>query len=435
MDFTSFIIVAILILVVTAFITYVISKMRFTKTITLLESTKLSLQKEKHEVVESKKAVIIELDNERKSRVELEKEKAGLSADLKNLNSLLENTKNDHVSLLEKFENLSSKVLQRQSAQLGEQHQKSMQALLNPLTEKLKTFEEKVEATHKESLEKNATLKEQIRNLTELNEVMSNEAKNLTTALKGDNKASGTWGEIVLERILEKSGLEKDREYFVQKSHNGEMGRQRPDILIQTPDDKYYVIDSKVSLKAYETFTSADDEEEQKRALKAHSRSIRAHIDGLSKKKYEDLYKVKSPDFVFMFVPIDTAFTTALKYDDKLYEHAFDSNIIIVTPSTLLATLKTIDSLWRNEKQTRNAMEIATEASKMLDKFSDFVADLEKVGQRIDQAKNSYDDSMKKLTEGRGNLISKAKKIENLGAKANKQISKEVLRIANEDAA
>lgn len=434
MDFT-YVLISLIFAIASAFLSFVFSKMRFTNTITLLEGKTESLESEKKEIVETKKVIIIELDAERKQRIELEKEKAGLSSDLKSLNNLLEGAKDDHDSLLQKFENLSSKILQRQSAQIDEQHQKGLKALLNPLSEKLKDFEEKVEATHKDSVEKNAELKEQIRSLTELNEVMSTEAKNLTTALKGDNKASGTWGEIVLERILEKSGLEKDREYFVQKSHNGEMGRQRPDILIQTPDDKYYVIDSKVSLKAYEAFTSADDEEEQKRALKAHSRSIRAHIDGLSKKKYEDLLKVKSPDFVFMFVPIDTAFTTALKYDDKLYEYAFDSNIIIVTPSTLLATLKTIDSLWRNEKQTRNAMEIATEASKMLDKFSDFVADLEKVGQRIDQAKNSYDDSMKKLTEGRGNLISKAKKIEGLGAKANKQISKEILRIANEDAA
>lgn len=354
-----------------------------------------------------------------------EKKYAVIETNLANAKSQYESFLKDRDTLQEKFENLANRILAQKSNQFDLQQRQGMKAILDPLKEKIKTFEDKIEHTNKDALARNAALRQQITGLAELNERMSKEAVNLTRALKGDNKKQGNWGEIILESILEKSGLEKDREYFIQKSlYTDDNRRQQPDVVINTPDEKVYIVDSKVSLKAYDAFVNADCPQVGQTNLKAHAYSIKKHIDGLAEKKYHELYKVECPDFVFMFIPIDTAFSSALSYNADLYTYAFERNIIIVTPATLLSVLKVVESIWRNDKQQRFSLEIATEAGKMYDKFAAFVTDLENVGKRIDQTKCAWNDSMKKLTTGTGNLMVRAEKVKTLGAKANKQMPK-----------
>ena len=240
----------------------------------------------------------------------------------------------------------------------------------------------------------------------------------------------GNWGELVLERVLEKSGLEKDREYSVQQSFTREDGsRVLPDVIINLPDGKKMVVDSKVSLTDYERYTNAEEEEKPK-FLKDHINSIRRHVEQLSAKKYEDLYAMESPDFVLMFVPIEPAFAIAINEDNTIYNKAFEKNIVIVTPATLLATLRTIDTMWNNEKQQRNAIEIARQAGALYDKFEGFVGDLTKVGKKMDEAKNEYKGAMNKLVEGRGNIVTSIEKLKKMGAKAKKSIPENILNRA-----
>ena len=331
------------------------------------------------------------------------------------------------------FENLANKILDEKSTKFTKQNKESLEILLNPLSEKIKTFEKRVEDTHKESIDRHAMLRQQIIGLKELNEQMSKEATNLTKAIKGDSKIQGNWGELVLERVLEKSGLEKDREYFVQNSFTTDDGRRvLPDVVLYLPDNKKMVIDSKVSLVAYERFVNEEDEDQRARYLKEHIASLRKHIDQLSAKNYQDIYKIESPDFVLLFVPIEPAFAVAINQDANLYNWAFEKNIVIVTPSTLLATLRTIDSMWTNEKQQQNAIEIATQAGALYDSFTNLTDELIKVGKQIGTVQGSYESAMKKLT-GRGNLIKRVEKLKKLGAKASKHIDEKLLKRAEED--
>jgi len=263
---------------------------------------------------------------------------------------------------------------------------------------------------------------------------MSKEATNLTKALKGDSKKQGNWGEMVLERVLEKSGLEKGREYDVQQNFQREDGsRVLPDVVIHLPDGKKMIIDSKVSLTAYEQYVNSEEDQDQARFLKMHVDSIKKHVDDLGAKNYHDLYQIESPDFVLMFIPIEPAFAIAVNTDDKLYNKAFDKNIVIVTPSTLLATLRTIDTMWNNDKQQKNALEIAIQAGSLYDKFEGLMQDLIKVGKKIQETDGEYKSAMNKLFEGKGNLISKVEKLKKLGAKANKSLSENILDRAGEE--
>ncbi len=319
------------------------------------------------------------------------------------------------------FKNIAQQLLEEKSNSFASSQKKELNEVLNPLKERIQHFEKKVEASNKESIARHSSLKEQIVHLSDLNKQMSNEAKQLTNALKQDNKAQGNWGELILESILDKSGLEKDREYHVQQSLSNDEGKTfRPDIIIDLPDNKKIIIDSKVSLTAYNQLVNTEANPEA--SLAAHCLSLKRHIDSLAAKNYHDLYRIESPDFVMMFVPIETAFSVALQKDSSLYHYAFDKNIVIVTPSTLLATLKTVETIWRNDKQHRNALLIATEAGKMYDKMVALVEDLQKIGQRIGQTSDSYHDAMRKLQTGKGNLIGRAEKLKNLGAKANKSL-------------
>ncbi len=371
----------------------------------------------------------VQFDNVLKEREEIRKEKDFLNLELTRRNAEFDNLEaklRDQSGELEKlnekftkeFENLANKILDSKSEKFTKQNKENIDIILKPLQDKIEKFEQKVDFTNKESIDRHAMLRQQIIGLKELNEQMSKEATNLTKALKGDNKIQGNWGELVLERVLEKSGLEKDREYFVQNSFKNDEGKRvLPDVVIHLPDNNKMIIDSKVSLIAYERFVNEDDELLKPRFLTEHVNSLKKHIEQLSAKNYHDLYKIESPDFVLLFVPIEPAFAVAVNTDENLYAWAFEKNIVIVTPSTLLATLRTIDTMWNNEKQQQNALEIATQAGRLYDQFVNLTEDLIKVGNQLNTVKGSYDGTMKKLT-GQGNLIKKVEKIKKLGIKA-----------------
>ncbi len=379
---------------------------------------------------------------ERNTQLQNEKEQLGhqivrYQVDLENLQLKNRDQKEEVEKLQEKFtkefENLANKILEEKSLKFTERNEKNIKNILTPLNEKILLFEKKVEESRKESFGIHQALKEQLLNLQTQNLKITQEAENLTKALKGDSKMQGNWGELVLERVLEKSGLEKDREYTVQQSFEREDGsRVLPDVIINLPDGKKMIVDSKVSLVAYERMVNAEDELRD-RFLKEHIKSLRKHVDQLSAKKYEDLYAMESPDFVLMFIPIEPAFAVAINNDSSLYNKAFEQNIVIVTPSTLLATLRTIDSMWNNEKQQRNAIEIARQAGALYDKFEGFVSDLTKVGKKMDDAKSEYRGAMNKLVEGRGNIVRSIEKLKKMGAKTKKSIPDRILKRAEED--
>jgi DNA recombination protein RmuC len=332
------------------------------------------------------------------------------------------------------FENLANKILDEKSSKFTEQNKENMKNILSPLQDKIQLFEKKVEDTHKESIDYHAALRQQILGLSEMNAQMSKETLNLTKALKGDSKMQGNWGELILERVLEKSGLEKDREYFVQQSHTNEGGlRVFPDVVINLPDGKKMIVDSKVSLTAYEKFINEEDDSLKNAFLREHVNSIKRHVEQLGDKNYHDLYQIESPDFVLLFIPMEPAFALALNEDTTLYNKAFEKNIVIVTPSTLLATLRTIDSMWANQKQQENAFEIARQAGALYDKFEGFVNDLIKIGKKIDESKVEYQGAMNKLVDGKGNLITSVEKLKKMGAKAKKALPENILHRAEKD--
>ena len=381
-------------------------------------------------------------ESKEKRQTQLEKERLGnqivrYQADLENLQRVNTEQKEEVEKLQEKFtkefENLANKILEEKSEKFTKQNKVNIENILTPLDKKIKEFEKKVEENQKQSFGINAALKEQLRLLQEQNLKITQEAENLTKALKGDSKMQGNWGELVLERVLEKSGLEKDREYSVQQSFKLEDGsRIMPDVIINLPDGKKMIVDSKVSLTDYERYTNAHENDKPK-FLKDHINSLRKHVEQLSAKKYEDLYEMESPDFVLMFVPIEPAFAIAINEDSTIYNKAFEQNIVIVTPSTLLATLRTIDTMWSNEKQQKNAIEIARQAGALYDKFEGFVTDLTRVGKKMDEAKNEYRGAMNKLVEGRGNIVTSIERLKKMGAKAKKSIPEPILKRAEED--
>jgi DNA recombination protein RmuC len=375
-----------------------------------------------------------------KQKVQAEKEEfAILLAKKENdFDNLLERNKEQKQEVNElqekfskEFENLANKILEEKTQKFTDQNKENLKNILSPLQDKILHFEKKVEDTHKESIDYHAALRQQILGLREMNAQMSKETINLTKALKGDSKMQGNWGELVLERVLEKSGLEKGREYEVQQSFTNEEGtRILPDVIINLPDGKKMIVDSKVSLTAYERYVNEEDDVQQNIYLKEHVNSVKRHVEQLSDKRYQDIYHMESPDFVLLFIPIEPAFALALQEDLNLYNKAFEKNIVIVTPSTLLATLRTIDSMWTNQKQQENAIEIARQAGALYDKFEGFVTDLIKVGKKMEEAKTEYGAAMNKLTEGKGNLVTSAEKLKKMGAKAKKALPEAILKRA-----
>jgi len=378
------------------------------------------------------------LNTEREKVLTLNSGLSSLQADYGNLQKKLAEQKGEVEELQEKFtkefENLANKIFEEKSSKFTEQNKANLDQILKPLSEKIKDFENKVEESNKESIDRNAALRQQLSSLKEMNLQMSQDAQNLVKALKGDTKAQGDWGEIQLERILERSGLRKGEEYSVQESFTDENGsRKRPDVIINLPEEKKIIIDSKVSLVDYERFVSAEEDDQKNIHLKAFINSVKRHIKDLSDKEYQNLFQDESLDFVLMFIPIEPAFIMAIQFGENLYVDAYDKNIIIVSPSTLLATLRTIANIWKQEYQSRNVIEIAKQSGALYDKFVGFVDDLIDVGNRMDQSKNSYEGAMKKLSEGTGNLVKRAEKIKELGAKTTKSLPPKIVERAEDE--
>ena len=382
------------------------------------------LERQLSEVKEERDEIESELD-------EVKQEKTRLETTNTNLEEKLTEHKEDVEALQEQFadqfENLANDSLEKKSEKFTEQNKKNIGQLLDPLQEKINSFQKKVEETHKEDLKERATLKEKINQLTELNHQMSEQAQDLVQALEGQSKTQGDWGEMILERILEESGLTKGREYLVQESMKTEDGNQvRPDVVVRLPEDRYIVIDSKVSIVAYRRHVSAETEDEEEKHLKKHVASVRNHVKNLSSKNYHQLHENGSPDFVLLFVPIEPAFAKALQASDGLYNEAFNQNVVIVSPTTLLATLATISNIWKQEYQNRNAQEIAERGGRLYDKFCLFAEALEEVGRRIEQTQDSYSTAMNRLRDGQGNLVRQVEMLRDLGADTSKQLPESI---------
>ncbi|MFD1095716.1 DNA recombination protein RmuC [Salegentibacter chungangensis] len=452
-DYLSFLIIFVVALLLGFFFGKLISGLKNKNSTSILQekNSQLSLQIEelknqinsnlenyKNELSEVKLSMQKQAEKLENEREEIRREKDFLSTELTRKNSEFENLqqrneeqKAEVEKLQEKFqkefENLANKILDQKSEKFTSLNKENIQNILNPLQEKIQHFEKRIEEGNKESIDRHASLRQQILGLKDLNEQMSKEANNLTKALKGDTKTQGNWGEMVLERVLERSGLQKDSEYFVQQNFSTTEGKRvMPDVIIHLPGDKKMIVDSKVSLNAYERYINETEEDEKNTHLKNHLISVRNRVSELSAKNYHSLYQMESPDFVLLFIPIEAAFALASNEYPNLYSEAFDKNIIIVTPTTLLAVLKTIDSMWQNEKQKQNAIEIATQAGALYDSFTNLTDELLKVGRQLGTVQNTYEGAMKKLT-GKGNLIRRVEKLKKLGAKASKQIDQKLI--------
>ncbi|MBK8499592.1 MAG: DNA recombination protein RmuC [Flavobacteriales bacterium] len=336
-----------------------------------------------------------------------------------------------HARMTTEFENIAGRLLTQRGKELNEQQQAQLTGILKPLQERIKDFEEKVQKAYDEEGRQRFALKSEIARLVEQNQKLSQEANDLTKALKGDSQAQGAWGEMILEKLLESSGLVPGQEYSMQESTTLNDGsRLRPDAVIMLPEGKHLIIDSKVSLLHYERFAATTEATEKDRLLKLHVESLRTHARGLSDKDYTKLYAVNSVDFVLMFVPIEPAFLLALRERPEIFQEAYDRQVVMVTHSTLMATLRTIHGIWKNERIARNHLEIADRAGKLYDKFIGFTEDLIKVGNQLKLAKGSYDDAMGKLSEGSGNLVRQVEMIKELGAKTNKGQNDKLLQRA-----
>jgi len=326
-------------------------------------------------------------------------------------------------TLKQQFNQLANEIFESKSKRFTESSEERLQLLLKPFREQISSFAKQTEERFVKENSERAVLHKELSRLRELNEQITQDAKNLTNALKGENKTQGNWGEIVLERILEESGLREGMEYQTQGSFKGEEGNTlRPDVIIHLPQEKDIVIDSKVSLVAYERFMSADDPSEKEAALKQHLSSINAHIKGLSEKKYEKLEGIHTLDFILLFMPIEGAFLLALEQDGSFFSRAYEQNIMIVSPSTLLVTLRTIEHIWRTERQEQNAQEIARQAEALYDKFVAFVEDLNKIGDQIGKTQESYEKALNKLSTGKGNLLRRVETMKKLGLKPKKSL-------------
>ncbi|MDD5184401.1 MAG: DNA recombination protein RmuC [Paludibacter sp.] len=349
-------------------------------------------------------------------------EVATLTAINENVTEKLENQKKEIENLQKRltteFENIASRILKDRSDEFSLSNHKNLSEILNPLKERIQNFEKKVDETYDKELRDKISLREEVRKLTELNTRISQEANNLTQALKGDVKKQGNWGEVILERVLERSGLTRGQEYDREVVVEGaDFSVQRPDVIIHLPDNKHIIIDSKVSLVAYERFVSAETEEHRISHLKDHINSLRNHVKLLSEKNYQNAQNLNTPDFVLMFLPIEASFSVAVQGDSEIFAYAWERKIVIVSPTTLLATLRTISSIWKQENQTKNAQEIARLSGALYDKFIGFTEDMVKIKSNIDRTSAAYDDAMKKMKDGSGNIIRTAEKIKELGAK------------------
>jgi DNA recombination protein RmuC len=350
----------------------------------------------------------------------------------------LENHKKELAELQQKFsiefENLANKLFKQHSQDFVQASGKNLTDLITPLKDRLQTFEKKVQDAYDLETRDKISLKQEVKSLFELNRKLSEDAENLTRALKGDTKKQGNWGEIVLERVLERSGLTKGIEFDTQMSTRGEDGQLlRPDVVIRLPENKHLIIDSKVSLLAYEHFISSEDQADKDRFMRQHVDSIRTHIRGLSEKGYQAAGEFDTPDFVLLFLPIESAFSAALQSDPELFSYAWERKIVMVSPTTLLATLKTVSSIWKQEKQTQNALEIARQGGNLYDKFVSFLEDIQKLGNQLNTVQKTYEEVNKKLFTGSGNLVGRAEKLRKLGVKVGKDLPNQYLLTDSDD--
>lgn len=360
---------------------------------------------------------------------------AELNTERKQVQHRIDSLNEAKEALTNQFKNLANEILEDKAKKFTEQNAQQLDTLLKPLQTKLTEFKEQVSNSYEKESRERFALKNEIERLANLNIKMSDEARSLTNALRGDSKIQGNWGELVLESILESSGLRKGEEYLLQDSHTQADGsRLQPDVIIKLPEGRHLIIDSKVSITAYARHTEAATTDEADKELLAHIQSIRQHIQGLSGKNYAGIADIASVDFVLMFIPIEPAFLSALKSAPNLYQEALSKNIVLVCPGTLMATLRTVAHLWRQDQQNKNAMEIARQCANLYDKFVGFVEDLEQIGKRLDQAQSSYHDAFNKLKSGKGNLIKAAEKVKELGVKSNKMIASNLLTQDDESA-
>ncbi len=402
------------------------------KSDTIKLDTDLDNSKEQNKKLEDRiQHVINDLETIRKEKETITIELTQRTSDFNNIEKKFQEQEKE---LRLRFKNLANEILENTSSKFSKQNKDNLDLLLNPLQKKIESFEKKVDDSQKDSISMHSALKQQLKDLNDLNQQMSKEAINLTNALKGDNKAQGDWGEIQLEILLEKAGLSKGIHYTAQGGFRDDEGNlKKPDFIVNLPDQKHLIIDSKVSLTAYEGYYSAEDESDRIKNLKKHILSIKRHIKDLGEKQYTELYGINTPDYVLMFVPIEAALLIAFNENNKLYLEAFDKNVVLVSTSTLLATLSTVSSIWKQEDQKRNVIEIARQAGALYDKFYGFVNDLMGVGKKLDAAKSNYTDAMNKLVEGRGNLVTSVEKIKKLGAKAKKSLPEQILKRAEEE--
>ncbi len=431
-------ILPILVLILGIVLAYLVTKIKFEKITTTLEERNHLLTKQKVETDKFIAQIQAEKEHFRNEKETVNLKLATKIAELQNLEIKLAENKAEVEKLQERFtkdfEILASKILEEKSEKFTAKNKENIELILNPLQEKIKSFEKKVEDTHKESLEKQSALREQINGLRDLNQKMSKDAINLTKALKGESKKQGDWGELQLEIILEKAGLQKNIHFSTQGGYRDEHDNlKKPDFIIHLPENKHLIIDSKVSLTGYDKFYNAEIDTEESLGLKQHLLSIKKHIKDLGGKNYSELYGINSPDYVLMFVPIEPALMVALQNDQNLYLEALDKNVVLVSNSTLLATLTTVASIWKQEDQKRNVLEIARQAGALYDKFKGFIDDLIKVGNQINASQDSYKAAMNKLHDGKGNLISRVENLKNLGAKAQKSIPENLLKRAQEE--
>jgi DNA recombination protein RmuC len=385
-------------------------------------------EKEKNRILSEKELLNKELISIREelnaSNITIAKAREAFKSQEEKFTTLKSELENVHKKYTTEFENIANRILDEKSQKFTEQNKTNMDVILNPLKDNIKRFEEQVQKAYKSESDERITLKTEIKNLVDLNKQISEEANNLTKALKGENKTQGNWGELILEKVLERSGLVKDQEYRLQYSTSNDDGKRiQPDAVIMLPDNKHIIVDAKVSLIAYEAFVNSVSDDERSVLIKDHLLSVRTHVKSLSEKNYPTSADFNTPDFVLLFIPIESSFSVAVQADQELFNFAWDKKIVIVSPSTLLATLRTIASVWKQERQTKNAIEIAKQSGALYDKFVGFIEDMDKIGKSIDASRTAYDGAINKLHKGSGNLVKRAQEIEKLGAKTTKQIA------------